>query len=264
MRMEFQDLEPFLEKIVKIDRTKVIPTDPRSSYIGGYPFVPNNGQNWEWPRTKEGNSLVFIVQINFKDVPKGFGYPETGLFQVFVDLDDYDGAREALCVTVYTEEELSSDSISQPYDIGPTINEDANPFWVEYSPREITFNESLQLPPDLLLFSESRYEHPELAPDFKKKVEELHEVLSSNSGELPKDFDFLVENHHQLGGEPFWVQGDVLTIDQNPTFMLQIDSDYLDDEFVMFGDAGNLHIFGDLEKLRSGDVSEFFWEWASY
>jgi uncharacterized protein YwqG len=262
--MELKDLEPFLEKIVKIDRTKEAPANAKESYIGGYPFVPNNGQNWEWPRTKDGNPLVFIVQINFKEVPKGFGYPEAGLFQVFVDLDDYDGTRETLCVVVYTEEELSSESVSQPSDIGPTIDEDANPFWVEYSPRKITFKEGLQIPSDLLSFAESRHEHPELIPDFKEKVKNLHEVLLSSGGELPKDFDFLVENHHQLGGEPYWVQGDMLDIDQNPTFMLQIDSDYLDDDFLMFGDAGNLHIFGDLERLKEGDVSEFYWEWACY
>jgi uncharacterized protein YwqG len=258
--MELKDLEPFLEKIVKIDRTKEAPASAKDSYIGGYPFVPSNGQTWEWPRTEEGNPLVFIVQINFAEVPKGYGYPESGMLQVFVDLNDYYGTREALRVVVYTAEELSVESVSKPSDVGPTV-EDWTPFWEEYSPRKIEFKESLQIPSEL-------YRSASWSDDgegLEGKEKELYDLFEKTDGDISEEFQYLAEHHHQLGGEPLWVQGAVFESDEVPTFMLQIDSDFAnDDDFLMFGDAGNLHVFGDLEKLKAGDVSEFSWEWACY
>lgn len=259
--MELKDLEPFLEKIVKIDRTKEIPTDPKSSYLGGYPYVPSNIQSWEWPRTKNGNPLQFIVQINFKDVPKGVGYPKAGLLQVFVDLEDYDGTSEGFKVIFLNETELSFESKSKPSDIGPSIEEEFRAFWKEYSPKSIDFRESLQI-------SAATYQVSSWSTDgenLEESEKKLYDLLEESGGDVSKDLVYLAEYHHQLGGQPFWIQHPMLSKDEVPTFMLQISSDGIDeDDFLTFVDDGNLHIFGDLEKLRSGDVSEFFWEWASY
>ena len=242
-------LKPFLERIVKIENVEGLPGS-KESYFGGYPFVPKNGDTWEWPVTEDGNPLAFIVQINFEDISKDFGYPEKGILQIFVDMDayeyDFEGGLKAI---YYDEKTLALESTSKPTDAGPEIDE-ATPFMDDYVPHKIVFRESYQIPPSL--YFDARNDDVEIMG----KAKDLSDLIDEIG--LDATDEFTNWNHH-LGGQPFWVQYPPIEEgDPTPTFMLQIDTD----DYMMFGDAGNMHVWGSLEKLQKGDFSDFQWEWA--
>lgn len=259
--MELKDLEPFLETVVKVARTDKAPTSATDSYFGGYPFVPSSTRGWKWPKTEEGKPFQFITQINFAEVPKGYGYPESGLLQVFVDLSilDADSMRNGLGLTIffYKEEELDLGGTSQPFDIGQSIEEDWRVFWEEYSPKKIEFCERLQI--QAMLYRSATWS--DAGRELEGKQKELYDLLEKSGGDISEDLAYLTKHHHHLGGQPLWIQHPMLEESEVPTFMLQI---YSDDEFLEFCDDGNMHIFGDLNKLKEDDVSEFFWNWDSY
>lgn len=250
-----EQLEPFLEKIVKIDKVEGVPKAV-DSYMGGYPFVPDNGKDWDWPKTLENKPLIFVLQINFKDVPKDFGYPEIGLLQIFIDYTGYYGTdyRAGLKVILYDGEILKLESCSNPSDITPK-DEDDYTIFCDDSPKKIEFREGYQIPPEQYIeCSGAIYSNDSSELDGKAK--ELYELLVKNKVEIP---EYLVSHSHQLGGEADWIQGSPLEEMQcDSSFILQI----AEDDDLGFGDAGNMHVWGSLEKLCAGDVSDFQWEWA--
>lgn len=250
--MKLKDLEPFLEKIVKIEKVEENPKST-DSYMGGYPFVASNKEGWEWPKTLEDKPLIFVLQINFKDAPKGYGYPESGLLQVFIDYEGYYGSdyKAGLKVIFYDEDFLKFDSLSSPLDITPKNDDDYSIFGDD-GPKKIKFKEGYQISPEL--YSDATWDDDTYAVD--EKAKDLRELLTKTKLEIPED---LVSYNHQLGGTADWVQGSPLDeIQCDSSFMLQI----VEDDEIGFGDAGNMHVWGSLEKLREGDVSDFQWEWA--
>ncbi|NNE86674.1 MAG: DUF1963 domain-containing protein [Silicimonas sp.] len=60
--------------------------DPHSS-IGGAPSLPTGAT---WP-VEAGKPMIFLLQINYADMPSIPGYPESGLLSVFVQDEDIYG-----------------------------------------------------------------------------------------------------------------------------------------------------------------------------
>jgi uncharacterized protein YwqG len=258
--MELKDLESSLEKIVKIQKVE---GDPKStdSYMGGYPFVPSNNEDWEWPKAPDGDPLIFVIQINFKDVPKGYGYPESGLMQVFIDLGAYEyNYAGGLKIFYYKESELNLGSESSPSDSAPLIDDDDN-IYFDNSAKRIELNEGLQIPPETYWDAVVPETYCKTAPlnlfdDLSEDSKRLHEIFTKYGNNIADDFAWYT---HHLGGTPDWIQDTAFDVEEPiPTFILQIASD--DD--IMFGDAGNMQVFGSLEKLHEGDFTDFKWDWA--
>jgi uncharacterized protein YwqG len=257
--MELKELEPFLEKIVKIEKVEGTPA-PTDSYMGGHPFVPNNDQSWEWPKAPDGDPMIFVIQINFKDAPKGYGYPESGLMQILIDLGayeyNYDGG---LGILYYSEDELSFGSKSSPADSVPVIDDDS--IYFDNSAKKIKLNAGYQIPPEtywdaIVPEAPSKALSSNLFDDISEDSKRLHEIFIEYGNNIADDFAWY---SHQLGGTPDWIQDSAFDDSEpNPTFMLQINSD--DD--IMFGDAGNMQVFGSLDKLHEGDFTGFKWDWA--
>lgn len=252
--MQLEVLKPFLEEIVKIEKVKGTP-ESTGSYMGGHPFVPSTDENWEWPKARNDEPMIFVIQINFEDVPKGYGYPENGLMQIFIDLNayvyDFNGGLE---IVYYRKDELAQGSKSAPSDTVPLID-DQDTIHFDGSPKKIELNEGHQIPPETYWAAFDFDESEENSEDVKK----LHQIFAEHGKAVADDFFW---SSHQLGGTPDWIQHPAFGADDDeeptPTFMLQIDTD--SDQ--MFGDAGNMQVFGSLEKLHEGDFTDFKWDWA--
>jgi uncharacterized protein YwqG len=246
--MELKDLEPFLEKIVKIEKVE---GEPKStdSYMGGHPFVPANGESWEWPTTNEDEPMAFIIQINFRDMPAGLGYPEHGIMQIFMDMDAADDELpDALRIFYYDEYTSSLESLTNPSDEGPELNE-YNPL-DGYSPKRVVFKKSLQIPKDL--YYDARVDREE--SDLSKKARKLKKLLAKSEGELPKDLEYLADHSHQFGG--------VFSSDLEPplnkkaakaSFMIRV----VEDDEICFGDGVEMYVWGDLKAIAKNDFSKF-------
>lgn len=61
---------------------------PVASRIGGRPLLPPGRT---WPLDLHGNSMVFLAQINFAEVPPLPDFPDSGLLLFFIATDDYFG-----------------------------------------------------------------------------------------------------------------------------------------------------------------------------
>ena len=61
------------------------PITPEESRVGGPVFLP---ENISYPLDTNGNPMLFIVQINFSELPNVPGYPETGIFQIFAQANE--------------------------------------------------------------------------------------------------------------------------------------------------------------------------------
>lgn len=59
------------------------------SHLGGVPYVPRNGQI---PTDEDGSQLWLCAQINFAQMPRMEGFPESGILQIFLSdwgIDDF-------------------------------------------------------------------------------------------------------------------------------------------------------------------------------
>ena len=67
-------------------------TELTDSKLSGVPYLPKDSQ---WPLDKKtGEKLVFMLQVNFSEVPKMENYPESGIMQIFIANDDISGIDE--------------------------------------------------------------------------------------------------------------------------------------------------------------------------
>jgi uncharacterized protein YwqG len=63
-----------------------------SSKYRGLPYLPKDAA---YPLAIDGRPLVFLAQINFAELPRLAGYPETGLLQFFISDNDLYGMQFA-------------------------------------------------------------------------------------------------------------------------------------------------------------------------
>lgn len=68
------------------------PHAPETSHVGGPVYLP---QNISYPLDTDGNPMLFIIQINFAEIPNIPGYPKEGVFQLFVQADEMLGINSA-------------------------------------------------------------------------------------------------------------------------------------------------------------------------
>lgn len=235
---------------------------PASSYIGGHPFVAA-GENFTWPVNGDsGGPMTFLMQVNFAELPKLEGFPESGLLQWWVKGDDdtygvtfEDAAtgKEGLITKFYPEDVLSAASSAPTDPISNRPDEDElGPLWGT-EPLGLRGFETLSFPDyeDVTvgsavydLFSETRGEF-----DFGDENEPIRELLAPRT---------------QIGGYPGFAQGDPRSEGGRPeALVLQLASmETADGGGIMWGDLGTAQLFGNLESLRSGDTSTLWWDWA--
>ncbi|MBE7148789.1 DUF1963 domain-containing protein [Bacillus mycoides] len=195
-----------------------------SSKMGGVPDLPNT---FEYPTYKE-NPLRFIAQFNLSDlqnVGMDHNLPKTGMLYFF-------------SIENYFEEDVDPTEAGRVlyYDIPVEQLRRADEIQAKYNQCAITFELTYKLP-ELFIEDEADSDR------FLQLLEEL----------IPDNYD-----NHQMFGEPFSVQGEVLDetgqymgIDpQHMTLLFQIDSDTKNCN-MMWGDLGMLYFCIGNEDLKN-------------
>ncbi|KWU53607.1 cytoplasmic protein [Bacillus mycoides] len=195
-----------------------------SSKMGGVPDLPNT---FEYPTYKE-NPLRFIAQFNLSDlqnVGMDHNLPKTGMLYFF-------------SIENYFEEDVDPTEAGRVlyYDIPVEQLRRADEIQAKYNQCAITFELTYKLP-ELFIEDEADSDR------FLQLLEEL----------IPDNYD-----NHQMFGEPFSVQDEVLDetgqymgIDpQHMTLLFQIDSDTKNCN-MMWGDLGMLYFCIGNEDLKN-------------
>lgn len=265
-----------IRRRIALDIDTRVPLTAAGSHVGGHPFVPV-GEDFQWPLNPDsGAPMTFLIQVNFAELPALEGFPTEGLLQWWIRGDDdtyglfLDGnapsPREGMLLKFYSAEDLARGSQFEATDEIPNYTYEEDPEGGEGSLGPLYQKRPFALvpreAPSLFLYGEEATVDQDVL-DF---VGELTEEAESEET-IDRKFIELLAGETQIGGYPNFVQGDPRHSDSEDlprTLILQVESMRTEDreEVSMWGDMGNAQLFGDLEALRRGDTSEFWWDWA--
>jgi len=256
-------LKRYEKRRVVLELDESIEPEPTGSYIGGHPFISAD-ENFKWPRSEDGEELMtFIMQLNFADLPKLEGFPVSGLIQFWIrgeddlfglSFDEGDTGRGGLLVKFYPGDQIKTPASSPSDPIPNKLDE-----YDGLGPLAVTEPFALIGSEALSFFSrEDDLIDEAVTGLFDWEVRELVEDLHP---------DFAFEPKSQVGGYPGFIQGDPRYRNPGPqTLIFQVESmaTASGSDVILWGDSGNAQVFGDLEDLKRGDVSSFWWDWACF
>lgn len=247
----FLEIKPYEKEELKV----------KDSKFGGMPFLP---KNTEIPKTKDGNQMFMITQINVSQLPKDTLPFDTGYIQFFIDGEDdcygaeiddpFINAGFKVVFQEETKEYYDEDEIESIYTAQSEEGIFSEPYALRFNKKTMgistsdtnfnnefvkTWNE---------MYQENEIEHYfDLDDDVSEKLFEL----SSGQG-------------HKLFGYPFFTQEDPRSQKEAKEYklLLQIDTD--DEIDVCFGDCGVINFFIKDEDLKNKDFSKVYYTFDCY
>ena len=237
-------------------------TELTDSKLSGIPYLPKDSQ---WPLDKKtGEKLVFMLQVNFSEVPKMENYPESGIMQIFIANDDISGIdfdepdNQASWRIIFHENIDNAMEVDEIKALMPDLNE-AEDVMLPFDPKKeykVTFKEEMQLPSiDTLEFDKIFKEH--IGAAFG--IESVSDLDDAVSDEL---FDILCNGGSRIGGYPFFTQYEIREENDTHKLLIQIDSVYDDKmDIIMWGDSGVANFFITDEDLKNRDFSHVIYNW---
>ena len=240
-------------------------TELTDSKLAGIPYLPKDSQ---WPLDKKtGEKLVFMLQVNFSEVPKMENYPESGLMQIFIANDDISGIdfdepdNQASWRIIFHENIDNAMEVDEIKALMPDLNE-ADDVMLPFDPQKeykVTFKEEMQLPSiDTLEFDKIFKEHIGAAFGIES-ISDLDDVAQD---EL---FDKLCNGGSRIGGYPFFTQYEIREENDTRKLLIQIDSVYDDKmDIIIWGDSGVANFFITDEDLKNRDFSHVIYNWDCY
>ncbi len=271
-----EDLSPTLRQILEENRAIVeatikpyveIKLKPHrglslwQSKVGGVPYLP---RTIDYPRDPDGVPLQLLTQINFEEVPKLSGFPQTGILQFYISADDdlygasFESPTEQAKFRVLyfdqidkTQDHLISDfSFLPEFENGPIYKGSAQ---LEFELKSAPISQS-DYQFDRVLGDRFSAFDDELIDELN---EEYQDYISDGSG-------------HRIGGYPYFTQTDPRSYGgyQNYVLLLQLDSDEVERQSnaetgidLMWGDSGIGNFFIAEEALKRLDFSEVLYNW---
>lgn len=268
--------EEVIHDVVNIDFVESNEIISESSYLGGYPFVPKDptiAQAFvDWYRSVNATGCYpLIIQILCSDLPKGMGYPEDGMIQLFesneitldllLDADDSDDEdahawhvksedyATGVRVIYYPQSIVDAGSSSNPFDkVETEADEFDSPLAQDY-PVKAVFEVRKQIPlskhSSEFAKNQEDEKYVELVDDFfdsYNRWDEMESLIGIGKSQL---------------GELNFLQGGV-DVPESHDFQLQVAyNDYID-----FGDCGALYFSCNSKELVKNDVTKFigFWD----
>ncbi len=226
------------------------------SKFGGIPYIPKN-QNV--PTNDKDEQYRLLAQIRMDDLPKNqLGLPREGMLQFWALDNDIIGLPDDYEVIYYShiDETITQVDILSKYQITP--NEDF------YFPISDEFGLDFQLTKQAL--SPSDYQFDSV---FTKLWNECYpdDLIETFQDLEDQDIDIIYDqlnnSGHRIGGYPFFTQFDPREgeMEDYQVLLLQIDSDNIDDQEIMWGDCGVANFFMTLEDLRKLDFSRVLYNW---
>ncbi len=222
------------------------------SKFGGLPYLP---QNFEYPRTTEGEYLYLLAQINFTEVPNLENFPQQGILQIYIADNGLYGCnlenmtdQSSFRVLYFPEPDLKIEKIITDFSFLPDSDalplDSADAFALEFKPK---------IQPITVV--DYKFESI-FAPYFEDR-EQYYQFWEQY------DDIFFTNSRHQLGGYPHFTQDDPRYFysaeEEKYNLLLQIDSDLNLD--IMWGDVGVGNFFIQDSALKQLDFSNVLYNY---
>lgn len=258
--IEFQKIrEKTVAPFIRLHATSTKePTSVLTSKLFG---VPAFAENSDYPTCKNGNNMALLVQINFAELPKSdIDLPDEGTLQIFLPTDDdlygadfeppeiseADFAVRFLPAIPHVEHAASADILPEDA-LFPVYGEHTLTFSVDKGYAGLTSIEC------------------QLAAN--KHPFELLEDISLDEHEENQFYDNIEvdakSQGHKLLGYPYFTQTDPRD-NTDYRLLLQIDTDMIDDNDIMWGDNGVAQFFIRDEDLKKRDFSKLWFNWDCF
>jgi len=246
-------------------------TGPLESKVGGTPYLPHNEA---WPVDKEGAPMIFLAQVNCRELKDMPDFPHTGLLQFFVGADDVIGVdfdnitnndgfrvfyREQLDETVTTKETAAKHQPAE--DEYSPLGDAPCRICFDKATTESIVECDYQF--DALFLEKWNQLRPDAPQDswwsiYSLLTEDEHEELGLYEFESEQPF-------HKLGGFPYFTQDDPRRNEKYhdlDTLLFQLDTDMRDKtDLVLWGDCGVGNFFINRNALINKDFSRVGYSW---
>lgn len=287
--------EPFIRQSLRpyIKLRTELATEPLSvftSKIGGKPFWL---QSEPYPVNKDGQPLFMLSQINFAEMPRLDGFPQSGLMQWFINVVDIIGWCDAYHVQYWEEDTFDLPRIDdfsfreeswgkylidkqgsaiKSYRFGDTdIQIEELAIDLPIVPNDLELQLTGELAEMLITYSDYHFEKIILDELRQKNIYE----------DLVWDYlldQFNVESYdgcHQLGGYPYHTQHSPLTDKpelEGYELLFQIATEDCRSRpewknkavWIGWGDTGLAQLFIHPDDLKRKDFSKVFFSWDCY
>lgn len=237
------------------------------SKVGGLPYLPQEGTI---PLEEDGTTpLRFLAQINLGHLIGGLIPQATGILQFWIgddthygmDLEDISSQKRSR--VVYYPRVKPCLSVTEVQELYPSLLsnvEKALPITPQVCFKMTATKGACPL--STTDFHHSLYfveKHNELFPDSPiKDIFDLLQVVSEESVDLIYD----QEAGHKMLGYADFTQDDPRSVEYpEHILLLQLDSESLGEEELLWGDCGIGHWFIHPEDLEKGDFSKVLYHW---
>jgi uncharacterized protein YwqG len=222
--------------------------------FGGLPYLPKGNS---FPVDAEGNPLMLVAQFNFEQLEPIPHFPERGVLQFFVGMDNLYGLdldnplqQNGFRVIYYpdAEDELETDF---SFFLNYVSNEKV------HQPLNKQFELSSELRTGFISDGDVNFKL-----FLHQDVEDFYKQFGKQEELIEEEFeDISWPTGHKLGGYPFFVQDDPRFSSQEFSdydLLFQIDSD---DDNINWGDVGVANFFIRRDDLRKRDFSRVLYNW---
>jgi len=275
---EFNEYESSID-LSKKPYIKIVPELARSvglfsSKFRGTPFLPHGN---EYPRDKDGMLLVLLAQINFEEVPKLEGFPDSGILQFFIQagmnskhiwgMNIYN--KEPWDPTEYFEKLRKQDYFRVIYYPKSELEESQS-----RSPYRIYNGHDIPISDQMRLKFSIEYEYVNIddyqfSKYFGLDAQDFHDKHENVGWEVLDRFyrSLNVDAPAKMGGYGRFVQGDpreVAPEGEDWLVLLNIDSVPVGNSEILWGDAGIATFMIEASDLMNLDFTRVAYYWDNH
>lgn len=255
IEVEAKKIRSGLEKF-KLPMVKLLPKAEKAEVIwnskfGGKPYWP---KGMKYPVSKSGSQLILLAQLNFDELPKLNKYPENGILQFFIEDDDVYGMDFDKPI-----EEIISSPSGYRVIYHPAIEKNKNHLETEtpeankdsYLPISREYRIEGVLESEIPSPTDYRYEKYATDPyEYEEELSEyIYENFSSEGSKIGGYANFTQEDPRVGESQDNWI------------LLFQMDSEFLGDDEIMWGDMGVGNFFIDKDALKNKDFSKVWYNW---
>ncbi len=230
--------------------------DIKDNKIGGIPYLPIGE---EYPKDNNGNPMLLLLQVNFKDIDLD-GFPKDGILEIFVEnelMDVYDQEKNSYCVKYY------KDNLEYQKDNIPVAHVEKYTSIVDKS-----YKISLKKTKGYMPYNDFRSEETIKKAANYIMNKELN-IVNNNSYEVDKLFGDTINMFYDdtticIGGYADFTQCDPRehgnSLGDKTVCLFKLDSFY-DLEKIFLGDAGILFALISPDELNKKEFDKTYINW---
>ena len=241
-------IEATIKQHIKIEATDNDNPTWWQSKFGGLPYMP---KDFEYPKSNDGEYLHLLAQINFTEVPQLEGLPNKGILQFYLANDEMFGCdfdnptkQDKFRVIYFSDADLPKEDLVTNFNFLTEIDKFCFPL---KGCRAMRFKIASA---------------PISGGDYRFNIWREDDVSDDLYDEYWEKFN---TEGHKLLGYPDFTQSDprdYLFKEEDYILLLQIDSEYGDDEFeISWGDNGIGNFFIKPSNLKKLDFTKILYNW---